>query len=368
LATETADANINYMNRKAFYELLKRYLEDDCTEEEKKLVEQWYELLGDDEDQEARLPASEIKATIQRLWPSIQQQTIEQENMATEPAPKKRFVIPIWVRRASIAAVITGIAISIYWILQTGNQEKFTEERRVLAGYHQYTNEKTVNDTLYLSDMSMVVLEPQSRLHYPDSFTDKRQVYLEGNAYFKVTKNPKRPFYVYNTNIVTQVLGTSFFVRSNKITNNIEVAVCTGKVAVYEFGQENSGNKSNEEAKGVILKPNQKVIYNRADHHFRTTLIEVPLPVIINNTSEEVITELNFVFEETPISEVLAHLEEAYHIEMVMENETLANCLFSGDIKGQDLYDQLEIICQAVQATYEIRGTRILIKGSGCEP
>jgi len=52
---------------------------------------------------------------------------------------------------------------------------------------------------------------------------------------------------------------------------------------------------------------------------------------------------------------------------MVLDNESLTKCLFSGDIKGQDLYDQLEIICESVQATYEIRGTRILIKGSGCE-
>jgi len=52
---------------------------------------------------------------------------------------------------------------------------------------------------------------------------------------------------------------------------------------------------------------------------------------------------------------------------MVMENESLAKCLFTGDIKGQNLYDQLEIICESVAATYEIRGTRILIKGSGCD-
>jgi type II secretory pathway component GspD/PulD (secretin) len=117
----------------------------------------------------------------------------------------------------------------------------------------------------------------------------------------------------------------------------------------------------------VILKPNQRVIYSDEDHHFRTTLVETPLPVLVNKNAEEKVTELNFVFEETPIAKVLTYMEQAYHIEMVMDNESLSNCLFSGDIKGQNLYDQLEIICESVQATYEIRGTRILIKGSGCE-
>ena len=215
----------------------------------------------------------------------------------------------------------------------------------------------------------MVVLEPQSGLYYPDSFsTVKREVYLEGNAFFKVTKNPKCPFYVYSKNIVTQVLGTSFFVKTSPLTDTVEVSVRTGKVAVYEYGQETVKNRRNEESNGVILKPNQKVIYNGQDHHFRTTLVEVPLPVVVsNNNTEDKITELNFVFDEAPIAKVLEHLEAAYHIEMVMENETLAKCLFTGDIKGQNLYDQLEIICESVQATYEIRGTRILIKGSGCD-
>jgi len=143
--------------------------------------------------------------------------------------------------------------------------------------------------------------------------------------------------------------------------------VQTGKVAVYEAGRETVQERKNEESSGVILKPNQKVIYSDIDHHFRTTLVEIPLPVIASKNAEEKITELNFVFDEAPIARVLNYLEQAYHIEMVMENESLAKCLFTGDIKGQNLYDQLEIICESVAATYEIRGTRILIKGTGCD-
>lgn len=348
------------MNRKAFYHLLKRYLEDDCTEEEKKLVEQWYELLGDEDDQEASMADEDIKVTIQRLWPSIRQETLLR---STAPPPPAR-IIPIWIKWVSAAVVIAGISMGMLWLFQPGlNTGSF--KSRPLAGYRETINHSQASDTVWLTDGSMVVLEPKARLFYPDSFGTKREVYLEGNAFFKVTKNPGRPFYVYSRNIVTQVLGTSFFVKSDK---NIEVSVHTGKVAVYEYAEENAKRRISEEAGGVILKPNQKVIYTQADHHFRTTLVEMPLPVAIDSSSEELITALNFVFEETPISTVLSALEQAYHIDMVMENETLANCLFSGDIKGQDLYDQLEIICQSVQAAYEIKGTRILIKGSGCEP
>ena len=355
------------MNRKAFYHLLKRYVENDCTEEERKLVEQWYELLGDEEGVDPAVPPHEIQETLQRLWPSIQEHTRRADNADKKVSPPAT-IIPVWIRWLSAAVISGGIIIAAWWYLGGFNKQESTNSRAAIAGLHLLTNDKNTNDSVHLQDGTLVVLEPHATLRFPASFTSaKREVYLEGNAFFKVTRNPKCPFYVYSRNIVTQVLGTSFFVKSNPATRNVEVAVQTGKVAVYEYGRETVQERRNEESSGVILKPNQKVIYSGEDHHFRTTLVEIPLPVIANNNAEEKVTELNFVFDEAPISKVLDYLEKAYHIEMVMDNESLANCLFSGDIKGKNLYDQLEIICESVQATYEIRGTRILIKGSGCE-
>jgi ferric-dicitrate binding protein FerR (iron transport regulator) len=354
------------MNRKAFYHLLKRYVENDCTEEERKLVEQWYELLGDEEGVDPALPPQEIKETLQRLWPKIQQQTLLAEHKP--PVATTAKIIPVWVRWLSAAVVTGGIITAAWWFLGNDKTKVSVPQRQEMAGLQQVKNDKIFNDTVHLPDGSLVILEPSASVSFRSSFAGpKREVYLEGNAFFKVTRNPKSPFYVYSKNIVTQVLGTSFFVKTNPVSKNIEVSVQTGKVAVYEYGRETVQERRNEESSGVILKPNQKVIYSGNDHHFRTTLVEIPLPVIVSKNAEERITELNFVFDETPIAKVLTYLEQAYHIEMVMENESLSNCLFSGDIKGQNLYDQLEIICESVQATYEIRGTRILIKGSGCD-
>lgn len=353
------------MNRKAFYHLLKRYVDNDCTEEERKLVEQWYELLGDEEGVDPTLPPGEIKETLERLWPKIQQQTLLTESREQVSPPAK--LIPVWIRWLS-AAVITGSFLTAAWWYLVPKRSDTATLQREISGLHQVQNVKHLTDTVHLPDGSLVILEPKAILRYRDHFEGpKREVYLEGNAFFKVTRNPKSPFYVYSKNIVTQVLGTSFFVKTNPQTKNVEVSVQTGKVAVYEAGRETVQERKNEESSGVILKPNQKVIYSVNDHHFRTTLVEIPLPVVASKNAEEKITELNFVFDEAPIARVLNYLEQAYHIEMVMENESLAKCLFTGDIKGQNLYDQLEIICESIAATYEIRGTRILIKGSGCD-
>jgi transmembrane sensor len=348
------------MNRSAFYHLLQRYADGTCTDEEKKLVEQWYELLDDDHD--PAVSSEEVKTTVEKLWPVIKEKTLPDTAIESPGSPVRK--IPKYVRWASVAAIVAAIALGTWWF--TNHPDYFQSHKgdAIAADLNSIINQAPVADTIYLPDKSMVILEPNAVLHYPDSFArSKREVYLEGNAFFKVTKNPKSPFYVYSNNIVTQVLGTSFFVKTDKVTNDIEVSVRTGKVAVYENESQTKSRKRTEESTGVILKPNQKVIYNRLDGHFRTTLVDAPLPLIPDNQQEEMVTALNFVFEETPLSRVLSVLEKAYHIEIIMEHESLAKLLFSGDIKGQNLYDQLEIICQSVQATYEIRGTRILIKG-----
>lgn len=353
------------MNRKAFYHLLKRYVENDCNEEERKLVEQWYELLGDEEGADPVIPPSAIKESLERLWPKIQQHTLIAETGKQVSKPAK--IMPVWARWLS-AAVITGGIVIATWLYFNGNVQQTVPSRENIAGLHEVKNDKLFNDTIHLPDGSLVILEPKAVVRYNDHFTGpKREVYLEGNAFFKVTRNTRSPFYVYSKNIVAQVLGTSFFVKANPLTRNVEVSVLTGKVAVYEYGRETVQERKNDESSGVILKPNQRVIYSNTDHHFRTTLVDIPLPVVAEKNAEERITELNFVFDETPMARVLSYLEQAYHIEMILDNESLAKCLFSGDIKGQNLYDQLEIICESVQATYEIRGTKILIKGSGCE-
>lgn len=348
------------MNRRAFYHLLQRYSDGTCTEEEKKLVEQWYELLDDDHD--PAVSQEEVKQIVGRLWPVIKEKTLPPSvTMPASPAVPK---IPSLLRWTAAAAVIALIGLSVYWLVRPDSAFHNGEDGHLQPQLSHRINTRTTPDTVLLADQSRVILEPGARLYYPDSFAaGKREVYLEGNAYFEVTKNPQAPFYVYSNDIVTQVLGTSFFVKTDAATNNVEVSVRTGKVAVYEKETPAGDRISKAASAGVILKPNQKVIYTRNNGHFRTMLVDLPLPVVMANKQEEMVTELNFVFEETPLSRVLAQLEAAYHIEITIENEAVGKALFSGDIKGQNLFDQLEIICQAVQATYEVRGTRILVKG-----
>jgi ferric-dicitrate binding protein FerR (iron transport regulator) len=227
-----------------------------------------------------------------------------------------------------------------------------------------FSNETNKPTLLKLSDGSTVLLQPTATLQYPKEFgTGKREVLLQGDGFFDIARNDQKPFYVYCNNIITKVLGTSFNVGVNKTTGDVEVSVKKGKVQVYT--QDEKGETSRMSA--VILTPNHKAIYNRSKNVLQATVSDHPLPIAAQNNREKPANAKPIlVFEQEKMAVVLKHLQEYFGIQMAVENETFNNCLFSGDLSEGDLYDQLHIIRLTMKAEFEVNGTTILIKGSGC--
>ena len=100
-------------------------------------------------------------------------------------------------------------------------------------GLVEQTNNSTISQVITLSDGSSVILQPNSKLSYPKIFTgNERKVYLSGEGFFEISKNRKKPFFVYANEIVTKVVGTSFRVKAYPDQPDVEVIVRTGKVKV----------------------------------------------------------------------------------------------------------------------------------------
>lgn len=265
-----------------------------------------------------------------------------------------------WLVAASIL-LIAGI--SGYFILAENKSQRFNHSFRALIPANPviHENDESKEQVIVLEDGSKVTLQPHSTLHYAQPFrADKREVFLEGEAFFEVTKNPSKPFLVYYNNIVTRVLGTSFRVNTNAQTGDIEVAVKSGKVQVYE----NESLLKDRINKAIILTPNQKLVYKPDNRLFETLLVEKPEPLIDESIRGEIAGP--YVYDQEKLVNVFSHLELTYGIEIVLDNPNLNNCVFTGDVSSQDLYTKLKIICLTTNASYEINGTKILIKGKGC--
>jgi ferric-dicitrate binding protein FerR (iron transport regulator) len=89
-----------------------------------------------------------------------------------------------------------------------------------------------------LEDGSEVQLNPNSTISYPEHFGQKtRTVYLKGEAFFSIKRNPAKPFVVHTGELVTEVLGTSFTIKSYENAKAIEVWLQVKYLSMSELRQ-----------------------------------------------------------------------------------------------------------------------------------
>jgi hypothetical protein len=276
------------------------------------------------------------------------------------PLRKKRKITWKYAAAACLLGVVLISSITIWF--RNNRKEQATGmlvDAKVNEGFLERSNTGSTSQTVQLEDGSSVIIHPGSKLAYPKHFAaGKREVYLQGDAFFEISKNANRPFFVYSNNVVTQVLGTSFDVGGKN--GQVEVAVKTGRVAVYENKDQVNLDEAQQKSNGVIITPNQKVTYYQQERHFVTSIVDQPVPVPDRSKN----TEPDFNYNETPLYKVLNDLEDTYELEIVLENDKLRNCLFTGDLTAQNLFNKLEGICLVFNANYEIKGTKILLKAA----
>jgi ferric-dicitrate binding protein FerR (iron transport regulator) len=342
------------MTKAELQELLRRYRAGICSPEEIQRVKDWFDSIGDENLELSEVEKMEVKEEILAAIRKTQ-------GTSTEPRKSRSLIFPIAKAAASIALIVVGgyIAVTRYWIRSVPSP---ISEVKASFNSIEHRNTSTEILRLQLPDLSTVELKPNAEISYSANWNDsKREVQLVGEAFFEVVKDPKRPFYVYGGKIVTKVLGTSFSVKATMDAESIEVSVRTGKVSVYEDGAGSIDHHRGNDANGVILTPNEKVEYFVNNKHWVTSLVARPQPLPSSNK------ELEFIFSDTPMSEIISSIERTYSIDIILENEASNACTFTGDVSAMELYDLLEVICKSTGAEYEVKGTKILVTGRGCQ-
>ena len=338
------------MNQYEFNKLLEKYLDGQCSEQEEQLIHEWYQQTVD--TTKVDLPTDEKEQLKQTIWKRIKGRTLD-----IEINPKHR----IWRYLAIAASFLLILSIGLTLFNKNKSQ---TDDTFVIAdkALKEIKNTTPKEQDIRLEDGTTVSLHPLSILSYPEHFTaQNRTVYLTGEALFKVKRNPKKPFLVHTGNLVTEVLGTSFIVKSNIDSKLTEVRVLSGKVSVYEETHQNEKNR-----KGTILTPNHKVTYNTESKQLTPSIVEEPIVVTETKTAEK-IAVVDYTFDDTRLPKVLDVIKKRYALNFIIGNENLNNCVFTGDLNGDPLFKQLDFICKSMNAHYEIRGTDIFITGEGCQ-
>lgn len=332
------------MKNEKFHNLLKKYLKGEISTEDKKEVDAFYrkneEKIGSiiNDDQVFGITDPKKQEEIgSKLYTNIKSQIISRESI--------RHDKNLWLK---IAATVM-IAIGVGWLYQL-NFIKETSKKDVI--YLTKTTERGQKRTVKLSDGTIVKLNAESKLTYPETFAnDKvREVSLEGEAFFDVETNPEKPFIIQSRDIITTVLGTSFNINAYSDMDNTKVTVETGKVLVTSI--DNTGLYES-------LTPGKQAVYSKKEKSLS----------VFNVSSDKYWAwkEGILLFENMPLTEAFDHLGRWYNVDFIFENSSLKGCTINGEFKESKLENILDSFKYLVNIQYEIDSDkRIRIRGKPC--
>jgi transmembrane sensor len=272
-----------------------------------------------------------------------------------------------WISWAAAACLLVMVG---WWY--TGQRKQigiasYEQNVQLVSGpLLEKVNQTDTTMLVKLEDGSSVLLKPGSRISYPTSFLSEkyREVYLSGEAFFEVAKDPSKPFLVYANELVTKVVGTSFDIRAFEADQDVTVKVHTGKVAVSVANRvRKQTNITSREADGILVLPNQQAVLSRAEIRLVKALVENPVVLGDHVIASD---KQAFVFRSSSAPEVFRALEKAYGVDIQYDATLFDNCQFSADLSEESLYEKLDVICRSLESTYQILDAQIIINGKGC--
>ena len=199
-----------------------------------------------------------------------------------------------------------------------------------------------------LTDGTLIRLNGGTTLRYPANFAGAtREVYLDGEAFFEVSKDSSHPFIIHSPTVTTTVVGTSFNVKTAAGGAMSEVAVATGKVRVAVTGQE------------VLLTPGEKVHYVAGDptgmHKERIVLATIGAW-----------KDRRFYYDQSPLSGILNDLERAYGLRFRVKNPALLSCTYSATFQLMSSEEILQTLTLMSQVKFSHKDSLIEVSGPAC--
>lgn len=328
------------------HELFQKYLDRQCTAEEKVQVQEW--LNG---------PEAALDAIYQNIW---------LQSNGTMPEAETKL---LWRKlegtlvnsQSAIASGIDKPGASIVKLLFVRMRAVVAAAMLLLVGggcwyfmAHRWTkidNASSVAKRIVLPDSSVVWLHGHAALWYSPVFNrQERAVRIKGEAYFIVKEDPTRPFLVYTPAIVAKVLGTEFNVEAYEEERVVKVSLNKGKVAISPAGPATAGTSPDKRVSEKILLPGQML---RADKKSNTMLVQ-PIPV----QKVQAWTTGGFVVNDLTLEQVIVRMEQQYNIRIHYNDQTmLQSCENIASTFRQESWQQIiRQVCFTCHIRCEIKG------------
>lgn len=371
------------------YELIGKSISKEITQEEKQTLELWinksdenrslYESLQKCEDytslyndiNKIDIPKAKIIT-----WFKIQQLNKLKEKSEIQIREEvKKYYLKKALQYAAVFLLLIGSGSAFFFLKPKSDDIQFT----------QITAPKGARTNLKLADGTSVWLNAGSVLKYDNSFNKKdRVVYLDGEAFFDVSKNKEKPFYVKTSDLSMRVVGTSFNVKSYSEEGTIQTTLVTGSIVIEKNNEEGKATKT------IVLKPNQRVTFikkhdqisignlksNMVDSNMADTSSLIGKNdklEMLDSKNEVFVTEIDvekdiswkdgyLVVSHEPLEDLAVKLARRYDVRFTFMNEEIKKYKFTGKIYNLTLDQVLNAIKLSSAIEYKIDKKNVIIR------
>ncbi len=327
------------MNLKEFSILIEKYKKGECSAREKELLENYLESFQNNPGEWNENEMGNQSIAEEKIYSKIM------KNIKNERAHyfTRTFQSPSLFKRAASIIFFILLGAGILYISGVFNQKKDP------VVWHEKVTSPGEKSVLTLSDGSIVTLNADSKLKYPDRFDDiSKEVYLEGEAYFEVRHNSNKPFIVHSENLTTTDLGTKFDVSAYHENNTIIVSLLEGKIEV-------SGGENGKSDKIIVLKPKEKLLYDKENN--------VSTFGVFDSLEAVGWKDNIYKFENEPLGEVFSRLERAYGIEFKLSDQQVLLQKITVKFEKKSLLTVVDVIKSLTGLDYRVVRKNQDIKG-----
>jgi transmembrane sensor len=367
------------MQNKELKDLLEKFKNQSCTHAELKFLRNYFsdekyeeqikELLIRDIS-ESRIDDEAVsKVNFEEIYNQINNK-ISENSMKFGWDNRRQFV-----HRRSIIRIMKIAAVLILFFTAGGffTYLIYAPHYKEPISFNEIKVPLGARSEVILPDGSNVWLNAGSTICYSNIFNKKnRQVFLTGEAYFKVNKNTELPFTVITGDLNIIATGTEFNVKAYDDEGIIETTLITGKVEIHYKGQTERNGSSD-----VTLEPSQKAVYVKKQQELRIEEIRDIMainPGILNPQEGNLYVASRIdpapiiawknnklIFKGEELVTLAVKLERKYNMSIRFRSDEVKHFRFTGTLEDETITQVLDVIKLTAPIDYELKGKEVVI-------
>jgi len=305
---------------------------------------------------------------IKRNWKKFQHQLKSEDLKEFGEEHRGSSKLFFFRRSYQRAAIWIGVilAVSICWLVARKPYWSSNSNIASTSETHQIEIPYGVLGKQILPDGSEVWMNSGSHIRYTEGIQNTRNVYLEGEAYFKVKHDANHPFIVHAGNISVKALGTEFDVQAYPDEKVLRTTLIKGKVQITMVEKPDQN---------IILMPNEKLtvtsqnLFPSSRDEKKAKQFSYGVEQIPNAPSDAKIPELAWMqdqlsFQSESFADVAKKMERRYNVHIVFNDPSLEEENLTGTFKNESIEKALRLIQMTTPFRYRMHSDSVFISQS----